>query len=513
MAAPPSLPINGTPTEQIARDLGTSPPSTTDPAFQPPTDPLKDRALGAVASVVHRDIPIVTVATGWEPATVRIAFGQLVTGVFDLAAQLTDSVTGDSRVQAALASRVGGLLGRPVEFQIPRKFKDDPRAQECRDAFEDAWPTMAAESFLAELQTWAVMMGFGVGQLLWDTSGEYAIPHPRIWHPRFMYYHWTFRRYIAVTQDSQVAIEPGNGTWVLHAPHGDYRGWMRGALRAIGPWWLGRNYALRDLMRWSERHGFPIVLAMTPAAGDPKMIEQFRAAVMNLGQESAVSLPQGNDKQFSYGLDLLEAKVLSWEGFLGLIGACDREITLALLAQNLTTEVKEGSYAAARVHADVRQALLEADARALTSTIYNQLARPFAQFNFGDPDLAPRAVWNVKPYEDDQTAAQTMLTITQAIVNLANGGHAVDDPAWLARQFGIDLGKLTKVQAAIAGSAPPPEKASARFAALAAHHMRLRIDAGVPEDQIRAENEAIEAMLAEGEATRATKQRTRRAKR
>lgn len=453
-----------------------------------------------MASVIPRDVPIVTVSTGWEPYSVRLALAQLVTGIFELPAQLVDSVTGDSRVQAALSSRVGGLLGRPVDFQIPKRHVDSAAARECAEAFEDAWPVMAAESFLGELQKWAVLLGFGIGTNRWDMSGEYATPHPSVWHPRFSYYHWTYRCYVAMTQDGQEPIVGGDGTWILHAPRGEYRGWMNGAIRAIAPWWLGRNYALRDWMRWSERHGFPIILAKTPAAGDPVQVAQFRAACANLGQESVAQLPQGNDGVNSYGLDLLEAKILSWDGFGALISACDSEITLSLLAQNLTTEVKEGSFAAARVHADVRQSLLEADARALSSTIYQQLARPFAWMNFGNADLAPRVVWNVKPYEDDLTAAQTMLAITQALVNLKNAGHEVEDPSRLARTFGVDLGKLRRVEAAIGAKPGAPDLgARARFAALADRHVRLRVEAGATEEQIEAENEAIAAMLSASE--------------
>ena len=302
-----------------------------DPAWQPPRDPLAGVDLAAQAGVAHREIPIVTVGTGWDIAATRSALEQLVIGLFDYPSQLADSIAGDSRVQAAMASRIGGLLGRPVEFILPRKHADSDAAKECRAAFEDAWPTMAAKSFLAELQRYTVLLGFGVAQVLWDTSGEYAIPHPLFWNPRYAYWHYTDRCYIANTLDRQVRVKPGDGHWILHAPHGAYRGWMQGSIRAIAPWWLARHYALRDWARFSERHGQPMIKAMSPANGDPVLQASWRAALAMIGQETVIHLPQQVAPASSYNVELLEAKDLAHDGFRLLIEQCDNEITLALL--------------------------------------------------------------------------------------------------------------------------------------------------------------------------------------
>jgi len=441
-------PQNGVaPVPSLADVIGRPHPPPNDPAWQPPRDPLiPTDELKARAGLISREIPLTVVATGWDVPSTRNALESLVVGLFDAPAQLVDAVIGDSRVQAAMASRTGGILGRPVDFVLPRRHADSDAAKECREAFVDAWDTMVPESILSQIQSWAVMIGFGPAQILWDTGGDYAIPRPLPWHPRYTYYHWMYRCYVAITLDGQEPILHGNGHWLNHCPHGEYRGWMHGAVRAISPWWLARNYALRDAARFSERHGLPMIKAKTPALGDPVIINQWRNALSGLGQETVLHLPQMVAPNASYDVELLEAKDTGHEGFINLIRQCDTEITLALLAQNLTTEVREGSMAAARVHADVRQSLLEADARALASTIYMQLARPFAAMNFGDPDLAPRVVWNVKPYEDDLTAVQTFMQFATSIFTLRNAGHAPKDIRRLALTFGLDLGDLEEVQ-------------------------------------------------------------------
>jgi phage gp29-like protein len=476
-AAPPPLehPLatrsNGTrgTVPSLVDQFGRVVPATDDPAFQKPTDPLADGA-GAVkqrADIVHREIPLTVVQTGWTVPQVRQAIEQLVIGQFDAPSQLVDAIGGDSRVQSAMASRVGGLLGRPMRFTAPPALKDDKKAKRCLDAWREAWTTVATEPALSELQFWTTHLAFCPAQLLWDTSDKLWIPHLAPWQPRYVYYHWTLRTFVAVTLDGQVPITPGDGHWVLHAPHGAYRGWLRGAMRAIAPWWLARNYALRDWARYSERHGMPILLARTPFGADKDAVNAYKVSLGQLGQESVIQLPGSVDleKYGTYDLAYLETKDPAWEGFRELIVQCNAEITLALLGQNLTTEVKEGSFAAARVHADVRQAILEADARALAQTVYRQMARPFAAINFGDPNLAPRTEWDVAPYEDEATQAQTFQQFANAVFALRRGGYKVKELAALARDFGLRLG-LAEIEEAepIAGTGGGGARARARLA-------------------------------------------------
>ena len=390
----------------------------------------------ARAGVIYRDIPLVTISTSWGVQDVRAALQDLIGGLFDRPSQLVDAIQGDDRVQATMGSRTGGLLGRPVKFTAA---DDSDEAHECLSAWKDVWPTLSAEPVLGELERWGIMLGHGPAQLAWDTSEEIWVPHLRIFHPRFTYYHWTLRRHIAMTMDGQVAIEPGDGHWVMHCPYSDYRGWIHGAVRALAQPWLVRQFALRDWARWSERHGMPIYLAKTPAAGDPAQIASFTASMRSLGQESVVQLPQGVESQFSYDLDLLEATDAGWQGFQQLINQCDMSIVLTLLFQNLTTEMKEGSFAAARVHADVRQSALEADARALSHTIYTQIARPFAAYNFGNADLAPRTDWDVTPVEDNLQLATTLDKLADAVLKMGKGGKGIENLGALFERFNVPL--------------------------------------------------------------------------
>lgn len=411
-------------------------PRKDDPAWQPPRDPLADARPG----VILREIPLVTTSTHWSWPEVRAALDDLRVGIFDRPSQLCEAILWDPRVQAAMGSRTGGLLGRAVKFEAASKarVRGSQASREVLEAWSSAWTTIANESAFAQLHTWGVFQ-FGLAQLLWDTSVTPWIPHVVPFHPRYTYYQFVFRKLIALTLDGQVPVTPGDGHWVFHAPFGEHRGWMRGAMPALAQPWVQRNFAYRDAARFCERHGFPMLRAKVPAAADPRQIATLRNALVNVGQESVLELPQGVDGSNSYDVDYLEAASTTWEVFGESIKLCDSDITLALLGQNLTTEVKEGSFAAARIHGDVRQAFIEFDNRALAQTIYNQIARPFALFNFGDADLAPWTSWDVEPYEDNAVAAQTFSSFANALLAMRNAGFDLDDPDAIARKLGIKL--------------------------------------------------------------------------
>jgi hypothetical protein len=431
---------------------GTISPSP-DVAFAPPVDLMRGDDPRREAGLIFREIPLITIQNSWSVNQVRSALGSLQVGVFETPGYLIDSILGDDRVQATIGSRVGGLLGAPVKFEAAPGDKGG----RVRDAWQAVWPRVGAEAPWQTFLSYAHLAGFQNGQLLWDTTD------PKLWvpelmptHMSFSYYHFPLRHYVFVSLDGQVAIEPGDGKWVGHYPYGSYRGWMRGAVRAIAQPWLMRHFALRDWARFNERHGLPILKGKVPAAAAAPERAKFESQIACLGTNTAMILPQGVDPQYSYDLELLEAMGGEWESFKAEIDQCDMQIVLTLLYQNLTTEVQEGSFAAARVHAAVRQAALKADSRALALTIYHQIARPFAAFNFGDPDLAPWTEWDVTPAEDYNSMADVVVKWTNALEVLRRAGYKVltkEGLAEFAQRFGFQLPEMEIVDPAQPGTA------------------------------------------------------------
>lgn len=414
-------------------------------AFKPPRDPLVHADNPAV---VHRDIPITTLAGDWTIGGIRQALNAFKVGMFAGASLLVDDAFGDDRVQATLGSRTGALFGQEVLHAQAAADADG----ECSKAWQEQWRGFTAlrpeesskkwahQSVMTQAKRWAIMMGFSVCELLWDTSVTPWRVSLKPWHPQYIYYRWDIRRFVANTADGPVVIEPGGGKWFVHAPFGMYRGWIHGAIRAIADKWIIKQLAWRDRARFNERHGLPIIKAYVPAAGDAKQKELFVQSMSTLGQEAVVGLPQNVDET-GYDLELLEARDRGSATFRETIEDADRSIILTIKSQNLTTEVSEGSFAAARQHGGTEQVTLEFDDSTFSQDFYDQVARPFALFNYGDADKAPYSSWDVSPIEDRAAEAKSILDASTGLTQLRANGVPVNIVAY-CKKFKIPIDKV-----------------------------------------------------------------------
>ena len=412
------------------------------PAFQPPKDPLDGRTKRDVRTVVP-DLPIISTVTGWSVDGIRNALATHNIGVFYESTMLAEAVLGDDRVQATLGSLISGLFGCEVIFE---PANDSSAAKEVCDAWAANWPCMATPAVMTEAEAYSSLLGFEAMQVLWDTTGPIWNPILRPWNSRFEYYRWDLRSYIAISQAGPIPIEPGNGKWVLHAPYGEYRGWIRGAIRALAEPWLMRRWAFRDWARYSEKHGIPIVKGICPAASDEAQRDRFETSLAALGTESTILLARGVDGLNGYDVEYAEPTDDSWQSFPGLIDRCDMSIVLAIMFQNLTTEVKGGSFAATSSHMDIREGQLKFKDMSWQHTL-RQVARPFAWLNFGDPDLAPKTRWDVPKLSEHEASAKQFQAFATGLEVMARGGIEFMDEdelrAFAAKRFGLkDLPRI-----------------------------------------------------------------------
>lgn len=416
-----------------------------DSGFQPPYDPIDEDTKFRVRKI-YRDVPLVTIQNAWSVPEVQRALRQHMLGQFDWSAQLVDSILGDDRVQATLGSRIGSLFGREIRIRPPKGMEDSAAAKEVLDAWHSCAEDLLTSWQLTETFAYEIFMGFGHGQIIWDTTGKHWKPIPRPWHPRYEWYEWVSRKYVAISQDGNLPILVGDGKWYGHLPYGEYRAWIRGAVRSTAEPWLIRHFAIRDWARFSEVHGMPTRVGYTPAAADPGDRSNFESQLGRLGFETTLLVPRGVDKDVGYGYELVEAKSQSWEAFPGLRDHCDLAIILAIKFQNLTTEITSGgSYAAAKEHGKVDVAQIAADNRAWRTTIHRDFARPFAFVNFGDASLAPITDLDVPqaPREDYSQNAAAFQQVSAAISSLATSGWKFNDPGqvrvFVGEMFGLEL--------------------------------------------------------------------------
>lgn len=364
---------------------------------------------------------------------VRAILAQLSIGQFYSPAQLVDLMRRDDRISGVWDTRLNGLLGSPVDFE----HSGDGRRTKLVDELKEIFPDICSTYALSQLLAWARWLGVGIGQLVWDRKENRWCPYLKVWHPRFVYWNWGERQYHVITEEGDVPVTPGDGQWVLLTPWGPVRGWMYSQIRTLSILWLMRQWAMRDWARYSEVHGLPIRKAIVPkdAADDEK--QRFVSELARIGSEATVRVPQGADGD-KFDVVLTEAMGKSNESFEMLLKRLDMSIAIAVLGQNLTTEVTGGSYAAANVHDRIRIDFLKSDARCLEQCVRDQILKPWASINYGDPELAPKPCWYVQTTEDKTQFAQAFMNISLGLEKLQASGMNVDLET-LAEKVGIPL--------------------------------------------------------------------------
>jgi hypothetical protein len=429
----------GIPFEELARLQVAS----KDPTFANKVVDATDSGTRARASLVYRDLPIVTIQNTWTIPQCRGALYAHIVGQFYASGMLCDSMLGDDRITATLNSRASAWLGRDVRFKAS---DSSDAAKRCLQAWEDWWPRFAGTAAIREMADYGTMMGFSHGQLCWDTNQPGLEFAPKLfpWHPTFEWYDWSERCFQAIGQDASIPIRPGNGKWVEFAPFGSYRGWIRGAIRPCVEPWLLRHFGFRDMARFGEIHGNPTRVGYVPIVGDPIERAAFEQSIAgSFGGDAAIMVPRGVDVSDGSGYDytLVEAAGQAWQVHPAQIDRCDMAIVLALLMVNLTTQVEGGSYGAAKVQMDVRSEGSQLDNQSWKRTIYNDVARPFAYLNFGDANLAPWTWWDVtgraEYTENAKQFGQAMTALAAAVKSGIKFRDAEAVRRFFKEQFGL----------------------------------------------------------------------------
>lgn len=394
--------------------------------------------------------PATRVFAEWNPRTLRSARAHAETGNLRLAADLCDALHEDDRAPGAFETRVRGL------FRLPFTFQPGPRESPAvLEAIDADWWHMFPEDDLAEFAQWGINLGVALGELIWTDHEDRHVPRLKVWNPRHARYDWQDRTWKVWTVEGETTITPGDGKWVLYTRYGGSRPWARGVWRAVALWWLAKRFAIQDWARYGEVHGAPLRVGISPEHSSQPERQELADDLAEMAADTSLTLPPGFD------VKMVEATARTWETFDRQIQAANAGIAIAITGQNLTTEVSEGSFAAAQVHNAVRHDLIAADAENLATTLRAQVVEWWAEFNFGDRRLTPWPRWDTQPPSDLSQAAQTLRQVVDMIQVARQAGLPVDVGA-LAERFDIPL-----VEGAPLDLPPPAPRGLFRRATLA----------------------------------------------
>lgn len=406
--------------------------------------------------------PTTRTQTQWTPSQIRAAEVQAQTGDLRIAGQLCEWILGDEQIARALHTRAQALLGLEPTFEKTgdkRRSSRVVKALEVGEDWWDGWP----ESQLVELVIWGILLGCGFARQPWAVAPGHSgrmLPFPQVWEAQHIRHDFHKRVWVArVATEGQLGagvdeeFQPGDGTWIVHAPYGAARPWMRGLWRGLARWRLLRDYAVSDLGRLGEGASRNVVESEKEVEQTHEKRKELAADLSNMGRDSTIVLPSG----FTYKLVTTSAGTA--EIYQKQVDLAERAIAIAIRGGNLTTNTQGGSRAAAEVQERLGDdANLRFDAQSLATTIHDQSLSWWAEFNFGNPELAPWPVWPVEPEEDVKEKVEGEFKSFETVDKAESLGFEVDRQKFLEehRILWAKPGKRPEPEPPSGGNAPAP---------------------------------------------------------
>ena len=387
----------------------------------------------------------------WSVATTLEALEQHEYGQFAESARLAKAFGRDERISACRNTRIRALIGRHgATFQLkPSEEGDQRRAGTVADRVQKLWFQRMTEAALSRIQADVIDLGVSISRIHWERGSR----TDKQWLPRLEpysmeYVRWDYPRgcYVAYTQEGEVEVRPDTGEWLIVEPAGQL-GWMAGAVRALAMAFFFRSMTWKDWARYCEKHGVPI-LAIEEPSGEMETTKgstsgskaNFFAQLKRIGREGILRLPRSSDGKKGYNARFIEPKSLSWPAFQAFLERLDTCIAIFLLGQNLSTEVKGGSFAAAVAQNRVRLDYLAADAEALSGALRTQVWMWWGRFNFDwwDDALTPWPTWATAEPDDLKSRSIMLSNVANGLNTLKLAKAPIDERAILDG-FGIAM--------------------------------------------------------------------------
>ncbi len=394
--------------------------------FKPTAKP-EVRELSAVSvSARWSTYPSLGLTPGKLAAIFQEADQGMVQRQMDLFEEMEEK---DAHLASLLQTRKLAVLSLDYEVLPYAKTAEDERIAELVGELVYSIPNLEG-AFLDLLD--AISKGFALVEMMWAMDRGLA---------KIAGLRWIPQKNVTFIEDLQPRLltteEPWQGVefplWkAVYHRYKARSGYdtRAGVLRVVGYMYLLKNYALKDWAAFNEVFGMPLRLGKYDPMASPADREALIQAIRNLGSDAAGVISKNTEIEFVEATSRLTGTTNPYQV---LAEFCNREMSKTILGQTLTTDTvgATGTYAAARVHAQVRRDLVEADAQALAQTLREQLLRPLTGFNFGWDKPVP---WFRFRYEEEED----LKMLSEVYRNLVEMGLPLSQEH-VAERFGIPL--------------------------------------------------------------------------
>ena len=285
------------------------------------------------------------------------------------------------------------------------------------DSPEDKKIAEAAKEMLDYIENWeeaildlldAVGKGFSILEIM------YEIAEGMVWVKELKWIHqkkWTFNSPDVLLEYPRLLTDESpvwgedvpKDKFIFHKSKARSGATSRGGLlRPCAYMYLFKNYDIKDWLIFNELFSVPMRIGKYKTGASPSEIETLKQAVFNLAVDAAAVISD------STIIELLEARSTSTNAdtFLKFAEFCDKAITKSVLGHTGAAEGTPGRLGSEDQARQIRQDLLESDAKSLQKTIKFQLLAPWVKFNYGPDKGVPQFKFHFEAPEDIEKTAK-----------------------------------------------------------------------------------------------------------
>lgn len=304
----------------------------------------------------------------------------------------------DSHVGGCITSRKSGVLS--LEWSIDRGKAKSRQAKLIEDVFKN----LDINSIVSEILN-APLFGYQVLEVIWENTGSYILPRAVIGKPQ---------RWFVFGEDNTLRLRTKNNyngkplperKFLLVQHEANYENPYGFPLLSRCFWPVTfKKGGLRFWVVFTEKYGMPFLIGKQPRGTGQQETDKFADQLERMVQDAIAVIPDDSS------VDILKSDTrASADIYSKLIEYCDRQISIAILGQNLTTQVEGGSYAASQVHMQVRKDIIDSDKRLVEKTL-NTLIKWIIELNFGASEFPVFSMYEEEDVDKDLAERDEKLT-------------------------------------------------------------------------------------------------------
>ena len=278
----------------------------------------------------------------------------------------------DAHLGGCVTSRKSGVLS--LEWSIDRGKAKTRQARLIENVFNN----LDLEAIISEILN-APLFGYQVLEVIWENIGSYILPKAVIGKPQEWFVFGEDNDLRLRTKSNYNGEPVFEKKFLLVQHEATYKNpyGFPSLSRCFWPITFKRG-GLKFWVIFLEKYGMPFLVGKHPRGTSQQETDKLAEMLEAMVQDAVAVIPDDSSVEIkeAVGKGASAADIYS-----KLLEFCKAEVSIAILGQNLSTEVKGGSFAAAESHMQVRKDIIDADKKLVEKT-FNTLIKWIYELNF-----------------------------------------------------------------------------------------------------------------------------------